>query len=449
MFGTLRLNPSDAGPIFVERADGAAFSALGNNVPQHTACDQCRQKKLRCTGRKSGCDRCKANSIDCTYTQIFPGNGRRRERKRPASQHCHSRSRSASAPSPSPEQTDEVDAGTHESIVVASSRKSKSPPVTRPSNSTPPPVTTAGDNNATGSSKTTSDPTGLGQEISTSFLEEQHHYDGHNGGSHTWDAEFNLFDMDAAMGTRTGFDQITGNSNPTLAAFHWSPYADPALAGVSSPRAGLNAHQMDTFLDGPISASSHTSTATTCVLANHAGGGNGVVANGNCCTGHCLQLMKSLLEEVDGCVHDMGPCQVDAALSYQKRACMQCSQIMLCKSCYVDPDCMMFLTMICDKLIMLNKKILWYTMEGTTVQRPLYAGEYEMDQLDEWGGMVQHLSGVQLRKIKTLVEDIEASPGIEGKHAQRIMLKSVKNQVAALLGRIREALSKDVEIGEP
>lgn len=119
MFGTLQFNHSaNAGPTFVERADGAAFSALGNNVLQHTACDQCRQKKLRCTGRKTGCERCKACSTECTYTQLFGSNVRRKDRKRTARQN------DAAAQSPSPEQQSESDA--MQSTVVVNSRNSPS-----------------------------------------------------------------------------------------------------------------------------------------------------------------------------------------------------------------------------------------------------------------------------------------------------------------------------------
>jgi hypothetical protein len=119
MFGTLQFNhTANAGPTFVERADGAAFSALGSNVPQHTACDQCRQKKLRCTGRKTGCERCKASSTECTYTQLFGSNVRRKDRKRTASQNDSA----ASAHSPSPEQQQQQqqpDSDAMQSIVVA------------------------------------------------------------------------------------------------------------------------------------------------------------------------------------------------------------------------------------------------------------------------------------------------------------------------------------------
>lgn len=163
------------------------------------------------------------------------------------------------------------------------------------------------------------------------------------------------------------------------------------------------------------------------------------------CANRCLKVMKSLLEELETRMHDMRPCKADVALSFQKQSCIQCTQVIRCKSCYTDPDAMLFLTMICDKLIMLNKKILWYMREGTSVEQQLLVGEYEVDQTEEWGSMLQLLTVVQLRKIKALVNDIERSPAVEGRHAQLIMLKSVKQQVIALLGRIREALFKVVD----
>ncbi|EXL98257.1 hypothetical protein NOF04DRAFT_6667 [Fusarium oxysporum II5] len=399
MFGTLQFNHSaNAGPTFVERADGAAFSALGNNVLQHTACDQCRQKKLRCTGRKTGCERCKACSTECTYTQLFGSNVRRKDRKRTARQN------DAAAQSTSPEQQSESDA--MQSTVVVNSRNSPSVSV-QGGNS--------GDENGSNSSV---DP--LASDIShptdATLLEDA------AMSSNTSGDEFVFFDLDPST-----FDLPESNSLPD---FHWSPYSIP---GIPSPRST----QPDAFgfLD------SRTSTASTATrMLSHP-----INVSNSTCASRCLKVMNSLLEELETRMHDMRPCKADVALSFQKQSCIQCTQVIRCKSCYTDPDAMLFLTMICDKLIMLNKKILWYMREGTSVEQQLLVGEYEVDQTEEWGSMLQLLTVVQLRKIKALVDDIERSPAIEGRHAQLIMLKSVKQQVIALLGRIREALFKVVD----
>ncbi|KAJ4123818.1 hypothetical protein NW765_006862 [Fusarium oxysporum] len=364
MFGTLQFNHSaNAGPTFVERADGAAFSALGNNVLQHTACDQCRQKKLRCTGRKTG---------------SFGSNVRRKDRKRTARQNV------AAAQSPSPEQQSESDAMQNTVRFCAGGN--------------------SGDENGSNSSV---DP--LANDISNpmdaTLLEDA------AMSSNTSGDEFVFFDLDPST-----FDLPESNSLPD---FHWSPYSIP---GIPSPRST----QPDTFsfLD------SRTSTATTATrMLSHP-----INVSNSTCANRCLKVMKSLLEELETRMHDMRPCKADVALSFQKQSCIQCTQVIRCKSCYTDPDAMLFLTMICDKLIMLNKKILWYMREGTSVEQQLLVGEYEVDQTEEWGSMLQLLTVVQLRKIKALVNDIERSPAVEGRHAQLIMLKSVKQQVIALFG---------------
>ncbi|KAF4953743.1 hypothetical protein FGADI_5736 [Fusarium gaditjirri] len=397
MFGTLQFNHSEnAGPTFVERADGAAFSALGNNVLQHTACDQCRQKKLRCTGRKTGCERCKACSTECTYTQLFGSNVRRKDRKRTARQN----GAAAQSQSPSSEQQSESD--TMQSTVV-SSRKSPSVSVQEGN---------SGDDNRSNSS---ADPSAndISHPMDATLLEDA------AMSSNTSGDEFVFFDLDPST-----FDLPDSNSLPD---FHWSPYSIP---GIPSPLST----QSDpfSFLDSRTS----TATTTTHILTNP------ITVSNSTCADQCLKVMKSLLEDIETRMHDIRPCKADVALSFQKQSCMQCNQVVRCKSCYTDPDAMLFLTMICDKLIMLNKKILWYTREGASVEQQLLVGEYEVDQTEEWGSMLQLLTVVQLRKIKALVGDIEKSPAIEGRHAQLIMLKSVKQQVIALLGKIREAIFK-------
>ncbi|KAG5792788.1 hypothetical protein H9Q69_008146 [Fusarium xylarioides] len=397
MFGTLQFNHSaSVGPTFVERADGAAFSALGNNVLQHTACDQCRQKKLRCTGRKTGCERCKACSTECTYTQLFGSNVRRKDRKRTVRQN------DAAAQSQSPVSEQQSESDTTQSTIAVTDRNSPSVSV-QGGNS--------GDEKGSNSSV---DP--LVNPLDATLLEDA------AMSSNTSGDEFVFFDLDPST-----FDLPDSNSLPD---FHWSPYSIP---GIPSPRST----QPDTFnfLDPRPS----TATTATRMVSNP------IHVSNSTCAGRCLKVMKSLLEELETRMHDLKPCKADVALSFQKQSCIQCTQVVRCKSCYTDPDAMLFLAMICEKLIMLNKKILWYTREGADLEQQLRVGGYDVDQTEEWGSMLQLLTVVQLQKIKALVDDIERSPAIEGRHAQLIMLKSVKQQVIALLGRIREALFKVVD----
>ncbi|CAI7653281.1 unnamed protein product [Penicillium pancosmium] len=79
MFGTLRYLPEKKVGEFLERESGVAEDGA-TNKPQHSACDNCRIKKIRCSGRKAGCSRCKTLSLPCNYTHALT---RKRKRKQP------------------------------------------------------------------------------------------------------------------------------------------------------------------------------------------------------------------------------------------------------------------------------------------------------------------------------------------------------------------------------
>ncbi|KAL3448835.1 hypothetical protein BJX65DRAFT_306836 [Aspergillus insuetus] len=49
----------------------AAFDSMGSEQPQvkrHAACDECRKRKLKCSGELSGCSRCIKQSLVCHYS---------------------------------------------------------------------------------------------------------------------------------------------------------------------------------------------------------------------------------------------------------------------------------------------------------------------------------------------------------------------------------------------
>ncbi|KAE8396121.1 hypothetical protein BDV23DRAFT_168384 [Aspergillus alliaceus] len=69
MFGTLRYLPENKTGEFLERESGVVRNAP-TNKPQHSACDNCRVKKIRCSGRRAGCSRCKTLLLPCSYTHV-------------------------------------------------------------------------------------------------------------------------------------------------------------------------------------------------------------------------------------------------------------------------------------------------------------------------------------------------------------------------------------------
>ncbi|KAL4916493.1 hypothetical protein BDW62DRAFT_186153 [Aspergillus aurantiobrunneus] len=77
MFGTLRYEASNRDGEFLEQ--GMSLSGLPTNRLLHMACDNCRVKKIRCSGRRTGCYRCTTLGLPCTYSGPSP---RKRARKK-------------------------------------------------------------------------------------------------------------------------------------------------------------------------------------------------------------------------------------------------------------------------------------------------------------------------------------------------------------------------------
>ncbi|OQE04789.1 hypothetical protein PENVUL_c030G03366 [Penicillium vulpinum] len=78
MFGTLRYQSEKKTGEFLERESGFAGN-VATNKPQHSACDNCRVKKIRCSGRKAGCSQCKTHSLPCNYAHVPTRKGRRKQ----------------------------------------------------------------------------------------------------------------------------------------------------------------------------------------------------------------------------------------------------------------------------------------------------------------------------------------------------------------------------------
>ncbi|KAI9842243.1 MAG: hypothetical protein M1837_007388 [Sclerophora amabilis] len=84
MFATLRVSKDKehgSCEVFsVERASLAPFGSGHSLGQQHSACNNCRVKKLKCTGQKTGCDRCQSKGITCFFQEPGPVKGRKRKR---------------------------------------------------------------------------------------------------------------------------------------------------------------------------------------------------------------------------------------------------------------------------------------------------------------------------------------------------------------------------------
>ncbi|TKX26526.1 fungal Zn(2)-Cys(6) binuclear cluster domain-containing protein 2 [Elsinoe australis] len=101
MFATLGRSQREGTLQTVEQSTKLPMPSQG---PQHDACCECRQKKLKCTGEKSGCSRCVNQGKACVYTTSRAG-------KRDSQQKTVHGSRPRLSPSPPEQQSAEQDGG--------------------------------------------------------------------------------------------------------------------------------------------------------------------------------------------------------------------------------------------------------------------------------------------------------------------------------------------------
>lgn len=96
----MRYSASDKQPKVIAVADSTEFFEYG--MTQHSACQACRERKLKCNGQKPSCERCTNGGVICQY----PTERRRRRTAVPSSdtdQESGKKARafkSSSAPSP-------------------------------------------------------------------------------------------------------------------------------------------------------------------------------------------------------------------------------------------------------------------------------------------------------------------------------------------------------------
>ncbi|PHH79476.1 hypothetical protein CDD80_4703 [Ophiocordyceps camponoti-rufipedis] len=63
MFGTWKYDPETDEVQNLRRA----YDPITARSNQHQACDRCHEKKLKCSGDKTGCDRCATSGHQCIY----------------------------------------------------------------------------------------------------------------------------------------------------------------------------------------------------------------------------------------------------------------------------------------------------------------------------------------------------------------------------------------------
>ncbi|KAM0251704.1 hypothetical protein ACHAQJ_008025 [Trichoderma viride] len=74
MFNTFKYDPETKSVQELRRAS----DPISARSSQHQACNNCHDKKLKCSGEKSGCERCIAGQLRCEYTRSSSRRGGRK-----------------------------------------------------------------------------------------------------------------------------------------------------------------------------------------------------------------------------------------------------------------------------------------------------------------------------------------------------------------------------------
>ncbi|KAI0390651.1 hypothetical protein F5Y17DRAFT_471465 [Xylariaceae sp. FL0594] len=447
MFGTLQLNQRSNTVEFVERADSKSFCDRGNTVPPHSACVNCRAKRLRCDGKKPQCSRCKSSCSalpTCRYSLAKGGVDRRRTRS------TLNRRPSSPPPASPPKSNDSSDHSTTTPAPAAAVQLG----------------TEHGDMQALASpsfldvhlfdlSRQTSFPSGAsfecGPERDAVPLRSETAADGVMGGhlDHAYgQSHYLAFDQSLSMDMSTVWDYHT-----TMSGMSSSSTAE---AGTSAPTSPIQPPSLSlspslSIVDTVVSAAAAPRPSL------HPGSvpGDGRKASvsekspSRNCTRRCLLVIAPLLEVVEDLLHGVGQPSLEGILSWQKIACRECVKALECPQCSTSSEHMMLLIVFCDKLMALIKRVSSSVTVGRTshsaAQSMLQVEDYLVTDAAEITGFVKLLSAMCLKKVTRLIKSIEGSPAVEGKQVQQMLMRNIEQQAQRTAQEIRESILSLIE----
>ncbi|KAJ2986146.1 hypothetical protein NUW58_g5162 [Xylaria curta] len=167
----------------------------------------------------------------------------------------------------------------------------------------------------------------------------------------------------------------------------------------------------------------------------------------NNCDRRCLLIVTPLLEIVENHMHSIKLPSPEGILEWQKSACLKCIQVLGCPACFTNSEHMMLLIMFCDKLITLVNKILSLTADNSRFQTSFQARDREINDSAEIIGVVQLLSGLGIRKIAKLLVCIKASPAVEGKEVQMMLIRNIEQRVERTVTKIKDSIVSLIDQG--
>ncbi|GAW14477.1 hypothetical protein ANO14919_038800 [Xylariales sp. No.14919] len=453
MFGTLRVAPQSKQIDYIERADGKAFAEMGGVVPPHSACTQCRAKKIGCGGQKPRCSRCNAASLNCVYAPKETSSGRRRAKRNYGGEIVQPDTPISARPElGQPHTTTDLCIVVAEDQPVLHSATSTSgldPSSVSSGCSAPAPSTSSEQNDSISRTRgfgEKNNPTdtslitrgiSLGPVLPTDMLELPF----------STPSPEDPFGFIVSGPATCSVNELIGHEYEDLNLFNetisdlgvnlntlWSAPEVPARPGNHGSAAPLSTDSNDAlpsmFIDESTLAPSHLTP--------------GDPENEPKCTRRCVCIITHLLEAIDDRIHNVRPTTLEGVLSWLKAACRQSLDVIQCQTCYADSEQMLLLLLLCDKLIMLDRKLLCHTMNAANFRSSVAMRDYEISEPGEMAIIIRLLCGRQMVTISKLLAGIKASPSVQGKHIQSIMIRNMEQQVAKTLVGVKDTLATSI-----
>ncbi|KAF2446027.1 hypothetical protein P171DRAFT_278207 [Karstenula rhodostoma CBS 690.94] len=411
MFITLKCNKDN---MSVEEA--SASTASGTR-PRHAACNECRVKKLKCSGERFGCAGCLSNKLTCTYHPPNRGSNGATRRSRRQSQ----------AQSP----------GTFGAHKRPPSTGSRCPPTPRPSTSS-----------STGSIEIDLDRLQRPSHIFVSPGTTEGFLDTFWEGSPTsledrWGASACSIFPDTDAGNDLFLDHadfspsersLHAHINGAHTAFSSDLFGDPSLSLVfSNPEppladsSGMLLPLADTITgsEPPLTASDH---------------GDG----GSC---RCMTDALAILDELEARKAELSPCvthTVSGTLSANKSALSQCNRIIECPKCRNRPGCALLLILICRNLVFQFQQVLSGELNPKGRHNPLNngtdaLGQYSIDTSEEHLQVLYALAIVRGRSLSVFLEKLKSLVCFQsGATSHREKIERIEDWHRGLMGRLKQ-----------
>ncbi|KAL4733556.1 hypothetical protein BDV11DRAFT_213667 [Aspergillus similis] len=410
MFGTLRYLPEKKTAEFLKRESGVVGNTA-TNKPQHSACDNCRVKKIRCSGRRAGCSRCKTLSLPCSYTHVPTRKCKRKQA--PSSSKPDEENETCPEPGGAAGRSPARDAA---AAAVQPSRLTMKPHGV--------------DENYAGLDKAMHQVQGDPDSVLDPMLKEFSTWSSCLSWSPGRDGTF-MPDSDYPM---------AGGSHVPPGSFI-AGYTGPENTAQQPPPPVAHDLTPPDLLPTPPLTHILAPTVTT-IRSNEALPGTAMDEQSSC---SCLNSAVFLLDELESPHHEGSPGEqgLDSILSIYQEVLFLCKRMIKCNPCREKSENMMVLTMVLERLAILCGEVIDAFIAqreapvpaATMEKRPLALGEYEIE-----GGDYEVMMGVlvtrRLSELESFLACMETIGSLTRRAHQQARMARVEQHIKDLFRKL-------------